>query len=182
MAQASGEEERRMNGTICSRKHIKCGFVHFSMQTHIHIHTNNRLKRKQILLAYFIYVIPCALAYCVVISLSRARALALCVCLKRKAISNFVECLRSHSHSRFAYYLFIYYLECMLWHQVFMVRSYAVDVAAASWVYFIWCLSRSLSPYVCVCMWVWNCALVFCLSFQTILYVFHFYCDKVRSW
>ena len=134
--QSSGEEQRKRERigkanewhNLQSQTHKMWFCAFFNTNTHSHIHTNNRLKRKQILLAYFIYVIPCALAYCVVISLS----LALSLCLKRKAISNFVECLRSHSHSRFAYYLFIYYLECMLWHQVFMVSSYAVDVAAAS--------------------------------------------------
>lgn len=141
----------------------KSGFVQFS----IHKTMIQNEARISLFSIFYIYAVPCAVH---------------CAAISKKSNQQF----RWMFTFAFAYYLFIYYFECALWHIMFMVSPYASEAAACLFTLFRLLSSSSQSLYVCgemlaIAKCVCDGALVFRLSFRTILYVFHFYCDNVCS-
>lgn len=134
-----------------------------------------KTKQGSLSLAYFIFM--------------RFRVLCIVLPFQRKAISNFVECLRSHSH---IICLFIISSVCCGTSCLWLVRMHLRQPPASS-LYFDCCRHHHhhihcmrICLYVCgemlaIAKCVCDGALVFRLSFRTILYVFHFYCDNVCS-
>lgn len=114
----------------------KSGFVQFS----IHKTMIQNEARISLFSIFYIYAVPCVVH---------------CAAISKKSNQQF----RWMFTLAFAYYLFIYYFECVLWHIMFMVSPYASEAAACLFTLFRLLSSsspsHSLYAYMFVCV-RWN--------------------------